>query len=149
MFSVQMLWLKANGLPPCLPSLGERSTRSCKIVLPPPGPRQDIHGVDGCSFGHFSPNLSTVIHSVTLPYKGRGRNFHVFGALSSELNLNTFFQLLAPCFCYAVGSCVYDHNHPYLVSERLFLAETRLFRTCGELWCTRGEFWLYFDAAAT
>ena len=38
-FSTQMLGLKANGLPPCLPSLGERPTRSCKILLPLPAPR--------------------------------------------------------------------------------------------------------------
>ena len=38
-FSTQMLWLKANGLPPCLPSLRERPTRSCKILLPLPAPR--------------------------------------------------------------------------------------------------------------
>ena len=47
------------------------------------------------------------------------------------------FSFLALLFCYAVSSCVYDHNHPYLVSERLFLAENKAFRTCGELWRTR------------
>ena len=38
-FSTQMLWLKANRLPPCLPSLVERPTRSCEILLPLPAPR--------------------------------------------------------------------------------------------------------------
>ena len=28
------------------------------------------------------------------------------------------FSFLALFFCYAVSSCVYDHNHPYLVSDR-------------------------------
>ena len=37
------------------------------------------------------------------------------------------FSFLALFFCYAVSSCVYDHNHPYLVSERLFLAENEAF----------------------
>ena len=30
-------------------------------------------------------------------------------------------------FCCAVSSCVNDPNHPYLVSERLFLAENKAF----------------------
>ena len=30
-------------------------------------------------------------------------------------------------FCYAVSCCVYDHSHPYLVSECLFLAENKAF----------------------
>ena len=37
------------------------------------------------------------------------------------------FSFLALFFCYAVSSCVYDHDHPYLVSERLFLAENEAF----------------------
>ena len=37
------------------------------------------------------------------------------------------FSFLALFFCYAVSSCVYDHNHPYLVFERLFLAENEAF----------------------
>ena len=37
------------------------------------------------------------------------------------------FSFLALFFCYAVSSCVYDHNHPYLVSERLLLAENEAF----------------------
>ena len=36
-------------------------------------------------------------------------------------------SFLALFFCYAVSSCVYDHHHPYLVSERLFLAENKAF----------------------
>ena len=53
------------------------------------------------------------------------------------------FSFLALFFCYAVSSCVYDHNHPYLVSERLCLAENEAFpylrRALAILW----------DAAAT
>ena len=67
--------------------------------------------------------------------KGRWWNFHVLGALSSELIFNTFFQLLgALFFCYAVSSCVYDHNHPYLklVPERLFLCRERGFSVPAE-----------------
>ena len=56
-------------------------------------------------------------------HKGRWRNFHVFGALSLGLNFNIFWNLFAHFFCYVVSSCVYDHSHPYLVSECLFLAE--------------------------
>ena len=37
------------------------------------------------------------------------------------------FSFLALFFCYAVSSCVLCHNHPYLVSERLFLAENKAF----------------------
>ena len=37
------------------------------------------------------------------------------------------FSFLALFCCYAVSFCVYDHNHPYLVSERLFLAENEAF----------------------
>ena len=37
------------------------------------------------------------------------------------------FSFLELFFCYAVSSCVYDDNHPYLASERLFLAEHKAF----------------------
>ena len=37
------------------------------------------------------------------------------------------FSFLALFFSYAVSSCVYEDNHPYLVSERLFLAENKAF----------------------
>ena len=60
-------------------------------------------------------------------HKGRWRNFHVFGALSLGLNFNIFWNFFCPFFCYAVSSCVYDHSHPYLVSECLFLAENKAF----------------------
>ena len=60
--------------------------------------------------------------------KGRWRNFHVFGALSLGLNFNIFWNLFCPFFFgYAVSSCVYDHSHPYIVSECLFLAENKAF----------------------
>ena len=83
-------------------------------------------------------------------YNGRWWNFHVLGALSSELNFKTFFQLLALFCCYAVSFCVYDHNHPYLVSERLFLAENEAFpylrRALAHL---RRALAILWDAAAT
>ena len=82
-----------------------------------------------------------------LAYKGRCWNYHVFGTFSSGLKFNTFSTLsgsfLATFFCCAVSSCVYDRNHPYRVSERLFLADNKAFpyprRAGAILW----------DAAAT
>ena len=60
------------------------------------------------------------------------------------------FSFLALFFCYAVSSCVYDHNHPYLVSERLFLAENEAFpylrRALAHL---RRALAILWDAAAT
>ena len=83
-------------------------------------------------------------------YKGRWRNFHVLGALSSELNFNTFFQLFGSLFCCAVSSCVHDHNHPYLVSERLFLAENKAFPYLRRaLAHPRRALAILWDAAAT
>ena len=43
------------------------------------------------------------------------------------LNFNISGIFFANFFCYAVSSCVYDHSHPYLVSECLFLAENKAF----------------------
>ena len=43
-------------------------------------------------------------------------------------SISTFSGIFfAHIFCYAVRSCVYDHSHPYLVSECLFLAENKAF----------------------
>ena len=42
-------------------------------------------------------------------------------------SISTFLEFFCPVFCSAVSSCVYDHSHPYLVSERLFLAENKAF----------------------
>ena len=60
------------------------------------------------------------------------------------------FSFLALFFCYAVSSCVYDHNHPCLVSERLFLAENEAFpylrRALAHL---RRALAILWDAAAT
>ena len=42
-------------------------------------------------------------------------------------SISTFLEFFCPFFCYAVSSCVYDHSHPYLVSECLFLAENKAF----------------------
>ena len=60
------------------------------------------------------------------------------------------FSFLALFCCYAVSFCVYDHNHPYLVSERLFLAENEAFpylrRALAHL---RRALAILWDAAAT
>ena len=76
-------------------------------------------------------------------HKGRWRNFNVFGALSFVLNFNIFWNFFAHFFCCTVSSCVYDHSHPYLVSECLFLAENKAFPYPRRL---RAILW---DAAAT
>ena len=66
------------------------------------------------------------------------------------LNLNLFWNFFALFFCYAVRSCVYDHSHPYLVSECLFLAENKAFpyprRVRAHLQRVSAILW---DAAAT
>ena len=60
------------------------------------------------------------------------------------------FSILALFFCYAVSSCVYDHNHPYLVSERLFLAENEAFPYLRRaLAHPRRALAILWDAAAT
>ena len=60
------------------------------------------------------------------------------------------FSFLALCFCYAVSSCVYDHNHPYLVSERFFLAENKAFPYLRRaLAHPRRALAILWDAAAT
>ena len=85
-----------------------------------------------------------------LAYKGRWRNFHVFGTLSSGLNFNTFWDVFGDLFCCALSSCVYDLNHPYLVCERLFLAENKAFpypRRAGANPQRAGA--ILWDAAAT
>ena len=59
----------------------------------------------------------------------------------------SFFALFS---CYAVSSCVYDHNHPYLVSERLFLAENEAFPYLRRaLAHPRRALAILWDAAAT
>ena len=42
-------------------------------------------------------------------------------------SISTFSGIFCRFFCYAVSSSVYDHSHPYLVSECLFLAENKAF----------------------
>ena len=60
------------------------------------------------------------------------------------------FSFLALFFCYAVSSCVYDHNHPYLVFERLFLAENEAFPYLRRaLAHPRRALAILWDAAAT
>ena len=64
------------------------------------------------------------------------------GLISTLGALCSFWR---PFFCYIVSSCVYDHNCPYLVSERLFLAEYKVFRTCEEQGRTQKEQTLHFE----
>ena len=84
------------------------------------------HATWQCEF-YEECELSQWFSVAPFAHKGRWRNFHVFGALSLGLNFNIFWIFFAHFFCYAVSSCVYDHSHPYLVSECLFLAENKTF----------------------
>ena len=60
------------------------------------------------------------------------------------------FGFFALFFCYTISSCVYDHNHPYLVSERLFLAENKAFPYLRRaLAHPRRALAILWDAAAT
>ena len=101
----------------------------------------------------FCPGLLTMPQWFTLAplaYKGRWRNYDVFGT-SLRHSISTLSgSFLAIFFCRAVSSCVYDHNHPYLVSERLFLAENKAFpypRRAGAHPRRAGA--ILWDAAAT
>ena len=90
--------------------------------------------------------IFTMIHSGTLCIQRKVTKLPCFGGLVFRAQFQHFLSAFRRSFfCCAVSSCVYDHNHPYPVSERLSLQRTRLFRTCGELWSTRGELWLYFE----
>ena len=71
------------------------------------------------------------IHNDSLWYPlhtKEGDEISMFWGPCLQSSISTLsFSFLALFFCYAVSSCVYDHNHPYLVSERLFLAENKAF----------------------
>ena len=72
--------------------------------------------------------------------------FSCFWCLVFGAQFQHFLDFFCPFFCYAVSSCVYDHSHPYLVSECLFPcieqgvsvpAETKCYtlRCSGDLLC--------------
>ena len=68
------------------------------------------------------------------------------GALSSELNFNTFFQLFLRYFFAMQLALVSMITITTALSLSVFsLQRTRLLRTCGKLWRTRGELLLYFE----
>ena len=74
-----------------------------------------------------------MIHSGTLCIQRKVTKFPCFGGLVFRAQFSTLsFSFLALFLCYAVSSCVDDHNHPYLVSERLFLAENKAFSVPAE-----------------
>ena len=69
-----------------------------------------------------------MIHSGTLCMQRKVTKISLFWGPCLQRSISTLsFSFLALFFCYAVSSCVYDPNHPYLVSERLFLAENKAF----------------------
>ena len=71
---------------------------------------------------------NTVIQCSTLCTQRKVMKFPCFWCLVFGAQFQQFLELFLPIFfCYAVSSCVYDHNHPYLVSECLFLAENKAF----------------------
>ena len=90
----------------------------------------------------------TVIHSGTLLHKKRKvTEFQCFWCFVFRAPFQIFsWSFLALSLCYAVSSCVCDHNHPYPLSLSVFsLQRTRLFRTRGEQGHTRREQGLYFE----
>ena len=80
-----------------------------------------------------------------------GDEISIFWGPCLQSSISTLsFSFLALFFCYAVSSCVYDHNHPYLVSERLFLAENKAFPYLRRaLAHPRRALAILWDAAAT
>ena len=92
-----------------------------------------------------------MIHSGTLCIQGKVTKFPCFGGLVFRAQFQDFLSAFwRSFFCYAVSFCVYDHNHPYLVSERFFLAENEAFpylrRALAHL---RRALAILWDAAAT
>ena len=69
-----------------------------------------------------------MIHPGTLCIQREVTKFPCFGGLVFRAQFQDFFSAFwRSFFCCAVSSCVYDHNHPYLIFERLFLAENEAF----------------------
>ena len=69
----------------------------------------------------------TMIQCSTLCTQRKGTKFPCFWGLVFGAQFQHFLEFFLPIFCSAVSSCVYDHSHPYLVSECLFLAENKAF----------------------
>ena len=92
-----------------------------------------------------------MIHSGTLCIQRKATKFPCFGGLVFRAQFQHFPSAFwRSFFCYAVSSCVYDHNHPYLVSERLFLAENKAFPYLRRaLAHPRRALAILWDAAAT
>ena len=80
---------------------------------------------------HFPFHSDSLWHSLQTK---EGDEISMFGGpcLQSSISTLSFSFLALFFFCCAVSSCVYDHNHPYLVSERLFLAENKAFSVPAE-----------------
>ena len=68
-----------------------------------------------------------MIQCSTLCTQRKVTKFPCFWCLVLGAQFQHFLEFFCPYFCYAVSSCVYDHSHPYLVSECLFLAENKAF----------------------
>ena len=68
-----------------------------------------------------------MIQCSTLCTQRKVTKFPCFWCLVFGAQFQHFLEFFCPFFCYAVSSCVYDHSHPYLVSECLFLAENKAF----------------------
>ena len=69
---------------------------------------------------------ATMIHSGTLCIQRKVTKFPCFGGLVFRAQFQHFLSAFwRSFFSCAVSSCVYEYNHPYLVSERLFLAENK------------------------
>ena len=83
------------------------------------------------NIGHLNINTLNPNHNDSLwhpLHTKEGDEISMFWGPCLQSSISTLsFSFLALFFCYAVSSCVYDHNHPYLVSERLFLAENKAF----------------------
>ena len=112
-------------------------------IFAAPGNRQ--YCLAGIFFRGHNDSLRHPLHTK------EGDEISMFWGPCLQSSISTlFFSFLALFFCYAVSSCVYDHNHPYLVSERLFLAENKAFPYLRRaLAHPRRALAILWDAAAT
>ena len=60
-------------------------------------------------------------------HKRKMTKFPFFWCLVFGAQFQHFLEFFCPFFCFAASSCVYEHSHPYPVSECLFLAENKAF----------------------
>ena len=93
----------------------------------------------------------TLFHSGTLCIQRKVKKFPCFWCLVFGAQFQHFLSAFwRSFFCYAVSSCVYDHDHPHLVSERIFLAENKAFPYLRRaLAHPRRALAILWDAAAT